>query len=181
MTAAIHLFGWLALALLVASLALSLVARRQRGPRRVRSLSLRRSAGLAGAAVAVGHASLSVVALRPPDAATLVAMIDGLPYLRHGALAVALLVPLVVTSFPRLNARLGLRGWGALHRVVYAAVALAALHVLAGPSADPRLAVVTSVVVALLVALRLVPRPRPREEGAAREGDAVTTGPADSP
>jgi DMSO/TMAO reductase YedYZ heme-binding membrane subunit len=51
-----------------------------------------------------------------------------------------------------------LRTWATLHRAVYGAVVLAALHVLAGPSADPRLAVTIAVIATLLLLARLVPR-----------------------
>ncbi|GAB4206979.1 MAG: hypothetical protein OHK0013_24130 [Sandaracinaceae bacterium] len=177
MIAAAHALGWLSFALLAASLAISLRARWQHAEIRVKSLALRRWAGLAGSALAFLHATSSVALLEPADPAGLVAMVEGLPFLRHGALALALLALLAATSFPRLNARLGLRAWGALHRVVYAAIALAALHVLAGPSADPRVALVATVVVAILLAGRLVPR-RARVE---RSDEAVTTGPPDNP
>jgi sulfoxide reductase heme-binding subunit YedZ len=174
-TAATHLLGWLALALLASSLGVSLATRWQTGPARARGLRLRRAAGLGGAALALVHALVSLALFAPPDLAGLFALLEGLPFLRHGALALALLAPLVATSFPALHARLGLRGWSALHRLVYAAVALAALHVLGGPSADPRIALAASILVALLFAARLVPRRAVRADG------AVTTGSRDSP
>lgn len=171
-----HLAGWLAIALLAASLALSLAARWLH-EWRARLLAWRRLAGLGSAAAASLHALLSLSLLGLPSAETFTA-VSAVPYLRHGALALALLVPLAVTSFPALNARLGLRTWSVLHRAVYAIAALAALHVLAGPSAEPRLAMALAVSLGLLLVARLVPRrARPRE------GDAsgLTTESADNP
>lgn len=163
--AVVHLSGWLALLSLAASLALSLAARWR--VRRARLLALRRVLGLAGLALAALHAIVTMGGLLAPGSGTeAAALFEGLPYLRHGALALALLLPLAATSFPRLNARLGLRAWSALHRLVYAALALAALHVLAGPSADPRLAVAVAGLIAALLLARLVPSSRSTRESA---------------
>lgn len=153
-----HTSGWLAMASLLASLGLSLAARGL-SEHRARLVAFRRLAGLLGAAASLAHASLALVAvlgLASLEEAS--AIVGAVPYLRHGALALALLAVLALTSFPELNARLGLRTWSTLHRGVYVAAALAALHVLAGPSADPRLALAVTVVVGLLLLARLARR-----------------------
>ena len=51
-------------------------------------------------------------------------------YITAGMLALALLVPLAVTSTSRMVKRLGGTNWRRLHRLVYAAAILAALHFL---------------------------------------------------
>lgn len=183
-----HLAGWLAIALLVASLALSLAARWRRRivvlrEHHARLVSLRRLAGLGGAALAAAHATLGLGVLGAASLDEVLAMLSGVPYLRHGALAIAVLAPLALTSFPTLNARLGLRTWSTLHRGVYVAVALAALHVLAGPSADPRLATAIAFVIAALLLARLWPERATDRASAERAGDAepLTTESADNP
>jgi sulfoxide reductase heme-binding subunit YedZ len=161
MVALAHLTGWLAVLALLASLGTSLAARAIR-EQRARLLVSRRLFGLAGAALALLHALVSLLALLvPPSLAEAVAMLSAVPYLRHGALAVVLLAPLALTSFPALNARLGLRTWDVLHRAVYVVIALVVLHVVAGPSADPRLALALAALAALLLFAR-IPRPRAR-------------------
>lgn len=171
-----HLAGWIAIALLLASLAISL-ASRWLLEQRARLLAWRRLAGLGSAGTALVHALLALTLLAPPSATEALAIVSAVPYLRHGALALALLAPLAITSFPKLNARLGLRTWNVLHRAVYVIAALAALHVLAGPSADPRLSVAVAGSLGLLLLARLVPRSRPRDA----DGSAITTGSADNP
>lgn len=181
-----HLAGWLAIGLLVTSLALSLVARAQLAwtrEHRARLLSSRRLAGLGSAGAALLHLVLGLSLLAPATLEDALAMISGVPYLRHGALALALLGALALTSFPKLNARLGLRTWSTLHRAVYVASVLATLHVLAGPSAEPRLAASTAFVMALLLLARVWPV---RSEGAGRarpeqDVEPVTRESADNP
>ncbi len=181
-----HLLGWLAALALVSSLLTSLLARWAMGPRRARLVAARRLLGLAGFGLAVVHALASIgTALLPRSPAALWTMLDALAYLRHGALALALLAPLALTSFAKVNARLRLRAWGALHRLVYAASVLVALHVLAGPEADPRLALTLAVVMALLLLGRVVPvRRSAAGPGGGERADAepsLTTGSSDSP
>ena len=158
-----HLSGWLAVFALLASLAMSLASRLLRD-QRARLVAWRRLAGLVGFGSAVLHASIALSAvLSPRSIDDTLAILASVPYVRHGALALAMLTPLALTSFPKLNARLGLRAWETLHRGVYVAIALVVLHVLAGPSAEPHLAMAVAVIAALLLLGRLVPRPRTPE------------------
>jgi sulfoxide reductase heme-binding subunit YedZ len=90
-------------------------------------------------------------------------VIASVPYVRHGALALSILTPLALTSFPKLNARVGLRTWETLHRGVYLAVALVLLHVLAGPSAEPHLAIAIAAIAIVLLLARVVRRTRVRD------------------
>jgi len=172
MQGAVHLTGWLAVLALLASLATSLTARWWRA-RRAKLLAMRRLLGLAGFVLALLHAVLVMGGLLAPRSGSeAAALFAGLPYLRHGALALVLLAPLALTSFPRLNARLGLRTWSALHRLFYGAIVLAVLHVLAGPSADPRLVLALAVVVAALLAGRVLPSGRSRPPDAETDADS---------
>ena len=95
-------------------------------------------------------------------------------YITVGMAAFALLVPLAVTSNNQMIKRLGGAAWQRLHRLVYAAAALAAIHFLLlvktwkTTSPDP---LVYAVLVAALLLFRLVVYLRKR---AARAGKAVT-------
>lgn len=158
-----HLSGWLAVFALIASLAMSLASRFLRD-QRARLVAWRRVAGLVGFVSAVVHASIALTGvLSPPSVDEALTVIASVPYVRHGALALALLTPLAITSFPKINARVGLRTWETLHRGVYLAIALVLLHVLAGPSAEPHLAIAIAAIVLVLLLARLVPRSRVRE------------------
>ncbi len=159
-----HLTGWLAVASLLASLATSLASRLLR-EHRPRLVAWRRLLGLGGALAALVHACVSVVALLAVGSLDeTITIVSAVPYLRHGALALALLAPLALTSFPALNARLGLRTWQSLHRAVYVVIALVVLHVLAGPSADPRVALAIAALAVLSLVARLPwPRRAPNE------------------
>ena len=95
-------------------------------------------------------------------------------YITVGMAAFALLVLLAVTSNNQMIKRLGGAAWQRLHRLVYAAAALAAIHFLLlvktwkTTSPDP---LVYAVLVAALLLFRLVVYLRKR---AARAGKAVT-------
>lgn len=170
-----HLLGWLGVALLLGSLSVSLAARFV-PTQRPRLVAWRRLAGLAGFGAALLHAALALWGLlRPLTASDALAMLAELPYVRQGALALVLLLPLVLTSWPKLNARSGLRTWSTLHRAVYLALALVCLHVLAGPAADPRLALVLPALLLALLLGRLLPGrsgsgPSRRRAGPSGEG-----------
>jgi len=75
------------------------------------------------------------------------------PYITLGFSAWLLLVPLALTSTRGWMRRLG-RRWGQLHRLVYAAAALAVLHYLWLVKADLREPLVYAAILALLLGLR---------------------------
>lgn len=151
--------GWLGLAALVGSLATSLVSRWSASHRSV-FVAMRRWLGLAASVLAAVHALVAFGwILEPPSAASIPAFFEGLPHVRQGTVALAILVVLTATSFPPVNARLGLRAWSALHRAVYLAAALVGLHVLTAPSVDPRLGLAVAFVLGALLLARLAPRP----------------------
>jgi DMSO/TMAO reductase YedYZ heme-binding membrane subunit len=149
---AAQVLGWLASLALVGSLLASRFPRVTAHARR----RARRRLGIAAAAGALLHALASLVG--PLNGAWLA--IADVPALRWGALALSILVTLWATSYPRLNARLGLRSWGAIHRLVYPAAALTVLHVLEAPDVDVRWAVMLALSLSLTLLLRLVPRRR---------------------
>lgn len=83
------------------------------------------------------------------------------PYITAGAAALLLLVPLAITSTRGMMRRLG-RRWGQLHRLVYAAAALACLHFFWLVKADKREPLIYAGVLVVLLALRLPWRRRLR-------------------
>ena len=133
------LLGIAALLLLVLSAVASLGTHLTEKETRVRLLRARRGLGLASFAAALVHALASLAHLHATSFTSVWNRLLALGYVRHGALALLVLLALTLTSFPKLNARLGLRTWAALHRLAYVALTLGALHVLSGPSLDPTL------------------------------------------
>lgn len=177
--------GWAAAWALAASLLVSLAGRFVRTAR-PRALVLRRRLGLASAALALAHTLVSLRTLGASSPALVTELLALLPFARFGALALALLALLAATSFPRVNAPLGLRSWRELHALVHPAALLVALHALAGPAPDPRLALAlaASYAVAWLARFAHALRARTtRAPGDASPPDepALTTESADSP
>lgn len=158
--------GGLAIALLISSLACSPVAVLLAPKRAMGSVALRRARrwlGLSAALAALTHATagaygyLGRIALDP---------IFGVPWLRHGALALVLLGALSLTSFPAVTRALHVRAWSALHRLVYPAALLAALHATAAPFGDVSggafaLFLVVALLLARPIARAIVSRRRP--------------------
>ena len=145
--------GWAAaVALLIALSAspLSAIAHRLRGRR------LPTAAGITAAALATAHAS---VALATTLRGAWAHLLD-LAWLRAGVLALAILLPLWLTSYPRVVRALRVAHWKPLHRLAYAAGLLAFQHALLAPLA-PRAWVLGVFGVALALSLaRLLPAQR---------------------
>jgi methionine sulfoxide reductase heme-binding subunit len=101
-----------------------------------------------------------------------------------GLVALAVLVPLVLTSTAGWQRRLG-RGWRTLHRLVYLAVPLTVLHFYWLDRDFKNEPLIYAAIVAGLLALRLPPvrraivRTRQRLRGSRRPGSARTPQPAD--
>jgi sulfoxide reductase heme-binding subunit YedZ len=83
-------------------------------------------------------------------------------------LAFLILVPLAITSNNAMISRLGASAWRKLHRWVYLAAALGALHFLLLVKSWPPEPIVYCAIVAALLLLRLIPARRNRRPGAAR-------------
>lgn len=94
-----------------------------------RLIIMRRTFGLAAFAYALWHAWLYVAAFGY-DAAFIVRDIVNQLYLTVGALALAILTVLALTSSDRAIAALGSVRWNRLHSLIYAAGVLAVLHYL---------------------------------------------------
>jgi len=130
--------GWLPALLLALSLSVTpLCALPLPSPVRVRLGRLRRPLGIAAGLSALVHALLAARLYLQVD---LIASLPEIPWLRSGALALAVLVALLVTSSKRVVRVLGLRLWKPLHRFAYVAAALVVHHLLLAPFA-PRIAV----------------------------------------
>ena len=77
------------------------------------------------------------------------------PYITVGFAGLLLLIPLAVTSTKRMVKRLGGKRWARLHRLVYLAAILGAVHYLWAVKADTRDPIVYAVILTLLLAARL--------------------------
>jgi sulfoxide reductase heme-binding subunit YedZ len=119
----------------------------------------RRRLGISAACAALAHGVIAIAAYLGDDAWSSIAEV---PWLRSGALAAALLAPLLATSFPALVRAARIRLWKPLHRLAYAAGALAIHHVLLGPFA-PRALAIGLLALALVLALGRLSRRRDRE------------------
>jgi methionine sulfoxide reductase heme-binding subunit len=77
------------------------------------------------------------------------------PYITVGVAALLLMVPLALTSTKRMIRRLGGRRWNALHRLVWATVALGILHFMWGVKEDIEDPLVFASIFAALYAFRV--------------------------
>lgn len=77
------------------------------------------------------------------------------PFIIVGAVAFLMLIPLAVTSTKAMMKRLGGVAWKRLHRLVYPATALAALHFAMSVKADLREPLIYAVITVILLAARL--------------------------
>jgi sulfoxide reductase heme-binding subunit YedZ len=93
-------------------------------------ITLRRLLGLFAFAYALLHFSVWVVLDFFFDWDLMLADVVERPYVTVGMTALALLVPLVVTSTAGMIKRLGARTWRRLHRLAYVAAILGVLHYL---------------------------------------------------
>jgi len=126
--------GWLAALLLLAALAITPLARLTPPlfSRRARLVASRRVFGIVAASIALAHALVALTVYLP--SAPWQAFVE-VTWLRSGALALALLVPLLLTSFPPIVRALRVAAWKPLHRLAYVAAALVVHHLLLAPFA----------------------------------------------
>lgn len=78
-----------------------------------------------------------------------------LPYIRYGAAGLALLVPLALTSFRRVQKAMGYRAWHWLHRLIYLSAALGIVHFWVLTRADYLMASLFAAILIVLVLFRL--------------------------
>ncbi len=152
--------GLWALRFLVAGLAVTPL-RRSFGLNLVR---YRRAIGLLAFWYACLHLTVYLVLDQGLDGAAIWADILKRPYITVGMAAFTLLVPLAATSNAFSIRRLG-AGWNRLHKLVYPAALLAALHFLMLVKAWPPEPLIYLALVAALLAYRIV-EPRLRKPGA---------------
>ncbi|AKF03491.1 ferric reductase-like transmembrane domain-containing protein [Sandaracinus amylolyticus] len=158
--------GWAAALLLVATLAMTPLSRVL-----PRARSARRALGIASAIGACAHATIATRTYL--DWRGLPSAIAGVAWLRSGALALALLLPLLITSFPIATRALRIRAWKPLHRLVYAVAALVLHHVLLAPFAPRAWGIALGAAFAGLAILRVTPHRRSSEVPVADAGRSV--------
>ncbi|MFC6591854.1 ferric reductase-like transmembrane domain-containing protein [Deinococcus lacus] len=114
---------------------------------------VRRALGL----LAFGYAALHLLiyALDQGTLAQLPADLLKRPFITAGGLALALLLPLVLTSGRQAVRRLGFQRWQQVHRLVYSAAVLAALHFYWGVKGDKTEPLLYAGALALLLGWRL--------------------------
>jgi sulfoxide reductase heme-binding subunit YedZ len=155
--------GWVALSLLGLALSMTPLGRvLGRVPRAAPIVPgiprLRRLLGIASAIAASFHAAVALSGYLDGAWAAVVTW----PHLRAGLVALLVLLALLLTSFPPVVRALRVKLWKPLHRLAYAAAALAALHVLLSPFA-PRVVALAFFGALLAVGLfRFVPAKRVR-------------------
>lgn len=155
----IHHLGLWALRYLLAVLALSLLARLR--PFRP-LLAFRRMVGLFAFACAASHILVHVGLDLGFSAAALWRETVRQRHILVGMLAFLALVPLAVTSTDGAVRRIGWRGWRRLHRLVYPAAGLAAVHFLLSVKGWQERPLVYAGITAVLLGARLLPQRRKR-------------------
>jgi sulfoxide reductase heme-binding subunit YedZ len=121
-------------------------------------IRLRRPLGLAAYAYAVLHVLSYLVFDQELSAVAIADDIVEHPWVLVGASAFLLLTPLALTSTDASVRRLGGRRWQKLHRLVYPAAILAALHFLWLVKRDVSLPLAYLTVLAVLLGARLLAR-----------------------
>jgi sulfoxide reductase heme-binding subunit YedZ len=169
-----HAFGTAAVQFLIASLAVTPL-RRFAG---INLLRWRRGLGLVAFAYALAHLAVWVVLdiqLRWDEIAR---DLMRRPYVIFGMAALLALLPLAFTSTDGAIRRMGALRWRRLHRLVYPAAILVALHVVAQAKVWAAEPVAYAAALVLLVGFRLVPQgrggrrhgaPSPPPRGAGRQ------------
>lgn len=152
-----HLYGQVALAYLVASLAITPL-RRVWG---INLLRFRRAAGVMGFVYVVAHLLVWLL-LDIASAAAIWADIVKRPYITVGMAAFVLLVPLAMTSTNAAQRRLGPR-WGQLHKLAYPAILLGGIHYVMQAKGWQLQPILWLGAILLLLALRLGRKSRKRQ------------------
>ncbi|HEY7064217.1 MAG TPA: protein-methionine-sulfoxide reductase heme-binding subunit MsrQ [Chloroflexota bacterium] len=99
------------------------------------------------------------------DWGAIVADVAQRPFITVGFLALVLMIPLAVTSTDDWVRRLGFRRWQSIHRVIYLAGALAAVHFIWRVKIDVSQPLTYAAIFAGLIALRLLLWARKRRTG----------------
>lgn len=121
-------------------------------------LRLRRLLGLSAFGYAALHFLWWLVVDQGLALAAVAADVAKRPFVTVGFAALLLLLPLAVTSTDGWVRRLGFPAWKRLHRLVYPAALLGALHFLWRVKADRQRPLVFAAVIGVLLLARLAPR-----------------------
>jgi methionine sulfoxide reductase heme-binding subunit len=156
-----HVTGGWALRMLLACLAVTPL--RRASPRFAALAPYRRTFGLLAFAYALLHAATFFALDLGFAFARLAEEVIERPYVTFGFAALAALIPLALTSTRSWQRRLG-RRWIALHRIVYVAAVLAALHFVWLVKTDLREPLAYAALLALLLFARVAPSLRPTEK-----------------
>jgi methionine sulfoxide reductase heme-binding subunit len=119
-------------------------------------IRIRRTLGLLAFTYGALHLAWYLVLDKFFDAADIAADVVKRPFITVGLAALLVLVPLAVTSTDRWVRRLGYPRWKALHRLVYAAAALAVVHFRWRVKVDQLKPSIFAAVIGALLALRVV-------------------------
>lgn len=128
-------------------------------------LRYRRSIGLLAFFYALSHLTVYLWLDQGLDATLIFKDIVKRPYITIGMVAFLILLPLALTSNNAMIKRLGAT-WQRLHKWVYVAAALAALHLLMLVKTITLEPAIYAALVASLLALRLLPKPDRRRQPA---------------
>lgn len=128
-------------------------------------LRIRRLLGLAAFAYGCAHFVFYAAVDQGLDWGEIWTDIRKRKFITVGFAALLLLVPLAVTSTKRMRQRLGARKWTLLHRLVYVAAVLAIIHYAWRVKADLRQPLFYAVVLASLLAIRVLDWSRRRSAG----------------
>jgi sulfoxide reductase heme-binding subunit YedZ len=150
--------GLWALRFLVIGLAVTPI-RRLGGPNLLR---YRRAIGLLAFFYALLHLTVYLVLDQGLDLTAIWRDIVKRPYITIGMLAFLILIPLAITSNNAMVRRLGAEAWKRLHKAVYAAAALAAIHFVMVVKSWPPEPLVYAAIIAGLLLFRLFPERRKR-------------------
>lgn len=148
-----HTLGLWALRFLILALAVTPL-RRMGGPNLLR---YRRAIGLLAFFYAALHLTVYLVLDQGLDLVAIGNDIVKRPYITVGMLAFLILVPLAVTSNNTMIRRLGAPAWQKLHRWVYLAAVLGALHFLLVVKSWPAEPIIYAGLVIILLLFRLLP------------------------
>ena len=167
-----RLLGLWALRFLIVSLAVTPL-RRLGGPNLLR---YRRAFGLLAFFYAALHLTVYIGLDQGLDMTAVLRDILKRPYITIGMLAFAILLPLAVTSNNAMIRRLGAEGWKRLHKWVYAASALGAIHFVMVVKSWPPEPLIYAAIVAGLLLFRLFPeRRKPSRRRAAPTASRAVT------
>jgi sulfoxide reductase heme-binding subunit YedZ len=175
---ALNRFGLLALVFLVASLACTPLKAIFGWAWPIR---VRRTLGLFSFGYAGVHFVTYAVIDQQLNLGAILEDIAERKFILVGFLAFLLLVPLAVTSTNGWVRRLGFVRWQRLHRLVYAAAILAALHFIWRVKIDVTEPAIFAAIIALLFAVRIVAAARKRAKSKARLPRAIASPVARAP